>query len=70
MNSWEKQNYVEAFSETEEEMQGFQDIVSSATGGDTVSIWLNANGYAFTRNAFAEFDVILRDGEQLTLTSA
>lgn len=67
MNSWETQIYVEEFSEDPLDMQGFKDIISSATGGDTVQIYLQANGYAFSRNVHAEFEVILKNGQTLTL---
>ena len=49
-------------------MQGFKDIISSATGGDTVQIWLQTNGYAFTRKVFCEFEVIMHDGQHLKIT--
>lgn len=65
MNSWETQVYVEEFSEDPLDMQGFKDMITSVTGGDTVQIWMQTNGYAFTRNVFAEFEVILKDGQSL-----
>lgn len=49
-------------------MQGFKDVISSVTGGDTLQIWLQTNGYAFTRNAFCEFDVITHEGQELKIT--
>lgn len=70
MNSWETQVYVEEFSEDPLDMQGFKDMISSVTGGDTVQIWMQTNGYAFTRNVFAEFDVILKDGQSLVLAGS
>ena len=68
MNNWVSQLYVEEFSEETADMQGFKDIISSATGGDIVQIWMQTNGYAFTKNVVAEFQVILKDGTSLTLT--
>lgn len=59
---------MEEFSEREEDMLGFKDIISSATGGDTIQIWLQTNGYAFSQGVVCEFDVILKDGAQLKLT--
>ena len=67
MNSWETQLYIEQFSEDKDDMQGFKDIISSVSGGDTIQIWMQTNGYAFTRNVYTEFDVILHEGQQLTL---
>ena len=29
---------------------------------------MQTNGYAFTKNIFCEFDVILKDGQSLTIT--
>lgn len=43
-------------------MQGFKDIISSATGGDTIQIWLMTNGYAFTKGTYCDLDVILHEG--------
>ena len=63
MNSWETQLYIEQFSEDKDDMQGFKDIISSVSGGDTIQIWMQTNGYAFTRNVYTEFDVILHEGQ-------
>lgn len=49
-------------------MKGFKDIISSATGGDTIQLWLQTNGYAFSKNIVAEFQVILKDGASIQLT--
>jgi len=68
-NNWFTQNYTEVFSEVKENMQGFKDILSGATGGDTIQIWLTANGYAFTRNVQCEFDVITHQGQELKITT-
>ena len=49
-------------------MQGFQDVISSITGGDTIQLWLMTNGYAFSKGVLLELDVICKIGESLTLT--
>lgn len=48
-------------------MLGFKDIISSATGGDTIQIWLQTNGYAFSRGVFCELNVITHEGKELKL---
>lgn len=67
-NTWDTKVYIEQFSENKDEMQGFQDVISSVTGGDTIQLWLMTDGYAFSKCVFCELDVICQKGQELTLT--
>ena len=67
-NVWDTKVYIEEFSEKKEDMQGFQDVISSITGGDTIQLWLMTDSYAFSKGVLLELDVICKIGESLTLT--
>ena len=59
LKTWHTQLYTEEFSENPYEMQGFKDIISCATGGDTIQLFLKSKGKAYVRNIFCEMQVIL-----------
>ena len=56
-NSWFTDIQVEEFDDDPTKMLGFKDILSSAQGGHVIQLWLQTNGYAFSKNIDCELEV-------------
>lgn len=67
-NLWDTKIYIEEFSEQKEEMHGFKDVIGSVRGGDRIQLWLQTDGYAFSKSVFFEMDVICKFGKEIALT--
>ena len=54
-NEWFSETYVEKFDEDSAQRNakmgpiGYKDLLANAKGGDTIQLWMETNGYAFTR---------------------
>lgn len=56
-NEWFTDVYIEEYSENANKMQGYKDILANVRGGQTIQLWLNTNGYAFSKNIDCEIEV-------------
>ena len=61
-NKWYAETYTEEFEDDDpakraQSKGGYKDILANATGGDSIQLWLETNGYAFAKNVRANFEV-------------
>lgn len=62
-NKWYVETYKEELEDDDPVKRqhskgGYQDILANAKGGDTIQLWIETNGYAFSKNTKAKFTVI------------
>ena len=48
---------MEEFDDDPTKMLGYKDILSCAQGGHVIQLWLQTNGYAFSKNIDCELEV-------------
>lgn len=67
VNEWFTDIQVEEFNEDPSKMLGYKDILANAQGGHKIQLWLQTNGYAFSKNIDCELEVYTKvqegDGE-------
>jgi len=59
-NAWHFEEYKEEYEDDDpvkiaHSKGGYKDILANAKGGDSIQLWIETNGYAFSRNAKAQF---------------